>query len=432
MEEARFIQPYSARTLDVFRQMARFPKLDAAIPKVERNLGAAAGERTAEIPLWQMSAHWHETSAQKDGTIKRETDFRPSDQMILQGPLFQVGNPLNKTPKTVSRTNADYSVVDLTSAPEDYLQRTNYGPAVDQAVYRTRLTRCRWDTTRSHADFFRIAFRAMIALNSERSLVNALVPRGTTHVNSVESIAFGRDRDLIVASSSFISLPLDFYLKASGKQNFHDKDAKALPWIDAGSTAHHRALRLSCLTSAYAELWNLHARKLDVFAWSSPDPRLRHEGPVEGPAIWDRTAGLRTEFARRMALVEIDVLVAQALGLSLDQLIEIYRIYFPVLQENEAGTWYDQNGRIVWTCSKGLPGIGWLDDRGKSPGRAAWEKMFADNPAELTCKAIDDTMPGGPRTVSRHFVGPFTRCDRIEDYRLAWAHFERLKFEEAA
>ena len=42
---------------------------------------------------------------------------------------------------------------------------------------------------------------------------------------------------------------------------------------------------------------------------------------------------------------------AQALGLTLDQLIEIYRIYFPVLQENEAGTWYDQKGRIVWTCS---------------------------------------------------------------------------------
>jgi hypothetical protein len=170
----------------------------------------------------------------------------------------------------------------------------------------------------------------------------------------------------------------------------------------------------------------------DVAAWSSPDRRLRLEGPVEGPVTWDRTAALRTEFARRMALVEIDVLVAQALGLTLDQLIEIYRIYFPVLQENEAGTWYDQNGRIIWTCSKGLPGVGWLDDRGKSPGRTAWEKILENNPSELTCTAIDDTMPGGPRKVTRHYVGPFTKCDRIEDYRRAWAHFERLKSEGAA
>ena len=52
--------------------------------------------------------------------------------------------------------------------------------------------------------------------------------------------------------------------------------------------------------------------------------------------------------------------------------------------------------------------------------------------SELTCTAIDDTMPGGPREVTRHFVGPFTQCDRIEDYRRAWAHFERLKSEDAA
>ena len=66
-----------------------------------------------------------------------------------------------------------------------------------------------------------------------------------------------------------------------------------------------------------------------------------------------------------MAQVEIDVLVAQALGFSLDQLIEVYSVYFPILIQNEMGTWYDQKGRIVWTCSKGLPGVGWLDDRGK-------------------------------------------------------------------
>jgi hypothetical protein len=432
VEEARFIQPYSARTLDVFRQMARFPKLDAAIPKIERTVSTATGERTVEIPLWQMSAHWHETGAQKDGTIRRETAFRHADQMILQGPLFHVGNPLYKTPKAVSRTNADYLVIDLTTAPDDYLQRTNYGPAVEISEYRSRMTRSRWDPTKSHADFYRVAFRNMIALNGERSLIAAVIPPGTAHVDAVESLAIADERNVLACHSAATSVPLDFWLKSSGRGHFREADVKGMLWVDAGETAHYRSLRLACLTSAYADLWNRHAPTLDVLPWSSPDPRLNLEGPVEGPAAWDRTAGLRTEFARRMALVEIDVLVAQALGLTLDQLIEIYRIYFPVLQENEAGTWYDQNGRIVWTCSKGLPGVGWLDDRGKSPGRAAWERILADNPAELTCTAIDDTMPGGPRTVTRHFVGPFTQCDRIEDYRRAWAHFERYRATEAA
>jgi len=134
-----------------------------------------------------------------------------------------------------------------------------------------------------------------------------------------------------------------------------------------------------------------------------------------------------------MALVEIDVLIAQRLGLTLEQLIEIYMIYFPTMRKYEGGTWYDQAGKIVWTNNgNGLPGVGWLDDRGKSPGRAAWEKVLADNPSELTCTATDDTMPGGPRSVTRHFVGPFTKCDRIEDYRRAWAHFEQLQSAEAA
>nr|CAD6609842.1 class I SAM-dependent DNA methyltransferase [Rhizobium sp. TCK] len=431
VEEARFIQPYSARMLDVFRQMARFPKLDAAIPKIKRNVSTATGERKNEIPQWQQSSHWNETAAQKDGTIRRETCFRPADQMILQGPLFHVGNPLYKTPKAISRTNADYLVIDLTTAPDDYLPRTNYGPAVEMVDYQNRMTRCRWDPTKSHAELYRVAFRNMINPNNERSLIGAMLAPGISHIHGVQSIALASTKDLLIFYTDAISLIFDFLIKVFGKTNA-EGTLSELPFVDAGATATNRALRLACLIGNYADLWNDQPQTLTVLPWSSHDHRLHLEGPVEGPVTWDRTAGLRTEFARRMALVEIDVLVAQALGLTLDQLIEIYRIYFPVLQENEAGTWFDQNGRIVWTCSKGLPGVGWLDDRGKSPGRAAWERILAENPAELTCTAIDDTMPGGPRTVTRHFVGPFTQCDRIEDYRRAWAHFERLKSEEAA
>ena len=430
VEEARFIQPYSARTLDVFRQMARFPNLAAAMQEVGDETNSVDQARSRS--LWQMSAHWNETGAQNDVTIWRETAFRPAEQMILQGPLFHVGNPLYKTPKAISRTNADYLVIDLTTAADDYLPRTNYGPALDMKDYRSRMTRCRWDPTKNHADYYRIAIRAMVALNGERSLIGTLIPVGTSHVNSVNSIAFARDKDLLNFQVSSYSILFDFVVKASGRQNLHENDIGNLAWVEHQDTAISRALRLSCLTSAYSDIWNKHVSGLDVLAWSSPDPRQHLEEPVEGPITWNRTAGLRAEFARRMALVEIDVLVAQALGLTLDQLIEIYRIYFPVLQENETGTWYDQNGRIVWTCSKGLPGVGWLDEHGKSPGRAAWDKILASTPSELTCTAIDDTMPGGPCEVTRHFVGPFTQCDRIEDYKCAWIHFERLKSEEVA
>lgn len=432
VDEARFIQPYSARTLDVFRQMARFPKLDAAITKLSRVVSTSAGERIVEIPLWQQSAHWHETAAQNDGFIKRDTQFRDLETSVIQGPHIHVANPFYKTPRQVCRKKGDYDVLSLQSLPVDYVARSNYGPAISYSDFERHQTQCRWDSTVGQAAFYRVAFRRMINLNSERSLISAIVPPKLTHAHGVESVAFKCVRKMLHFASLAASLPFDFLIKASGTSNFHDADTARLPWVELEDVALYRTLQLNCLTVNYSDLWNEQIQLLKPKPWSSPDLRLRLEAPVDDPATWGRTAGLRTEFARRMALVEIDVLVAQALGLTLDQLIEIYRIYFPILQQYEGGTWFDQNGRIVWTCSKGLPGVGWLDDRGKRPGRAAWDKILAGNPSELTCTAIDDTMPGGPRTVTRQFVGPFTQCDRIEDYRRAWAHFERLKSEEAS
>jgi hypothetical protein len=71
--------------------------------------------------------------------------------------------------------------------------------------------------------------------------------------------------------------------------------------------------------------------------------------------------------------------------------------------------------------------VGYLDERGKSPARTIWESEFASKSSgELVCKARTDFLPDGPRIVERRFTAPFTRCDRIAEYRRAWAHFERL------
>jgi hypothetical protein len=138
-------------------------------------------------------------------------------------------------------------------------------------------------------------------------------------------------------------------------------------------------------------------------------------------------------------LVEIDVLAAMALGLSLDELITIYRVQFPVMRQYESDTWYDANGRIVFIASKGLVGVGLPRKAGKPdrPCRLSypdgkeekrplgWEEA-RDLPAgfQIVRTVLDDTLPGGPRERDITYIAPFDRCDREADYRTAWASFE--------
>jgi hypothetical protein len=117
-----------------------------------------------------------------------------------------------------------------------------------------------------------------------------------------------------------------------------------------------------------------------------------------------------------MALIEIDVIVAMSMGMSLDELILIYNVQFPVLRTNEANTWYDKFGRIVYTHSKGLPGVG-LD-------RADWEKIKDMKAGETYEHTITKSELYHGKKVTYH--APFDKCDRVEDYKVAWAHFEKV------
>jgi hypothetical protein len=113
--------------------------------------------------------------------------------------------------------------------------------------------------------------------------------------------------------------------------------------------------------------------------------------------------------------LEIDVLVAIELDLTLPELIQMYRVQFPVLQSYDLDTWYDRNGRIVFTNSKNLPGVG-LD-------RKSWEASKDITEGEISKTLMDNTGSAGPveRTITYH--APFTLPNREEDYERAWSFF---------
>ena len=126
---------------------------------------------------------------------------------------------------------------------------------------------------------------------------------------------------------------------------------------------------------------------------------------------------------------------ARALRLTLDELLTIYRVHFPVMRQYEADTWYDAKGCIVFTVSKGLPGVGlprkavksdtaWTLRRPAGVTRSdtalGWEDIRDLRAGLISRRAQHDTFPGGPVQRVIEYHAPFDRCDREREYRTAW------------
>ena len=176
---------------------------------------------------------------------------------------------------------------------------------------------------------------------------------------------------------------------------------------------------MNCLTEAYKELWQKCWREDYINdSWAKSDSRLASTRFSSLSKEWTWNTPMRSDYERIQALVELDVLTAMALGMTLEELKTIYRIQFPTLQANEQDTWYDANGRIVFTRSATLKNVGF--------DRKAWEGNVKGAPAGkvFTREIEDDTLPGGPVKRTIEYVAPFDKCDREQDYETAWKFFE--------
>jgi hypothetical protein len=365
----------------------------------------------------------HNTHAVDEGIMRRVSDHTPDmdlSEMILSGPHIFVSNPFYKNPRKKCELNSDYDIVDSSRISKDYLPRVNYIPKVDIVSYRKLLRGFDDEPSSCYLDYYKMGFREMVGAGSERTLSGAILPKNSYHINKIISLIFKDCRDLVEFCGLASSIVLDFIIKIIGATDITPTRLYTLPLgIDSTYLPHLvvRALMLNCITEQYASLWEeLYDSSFNSFSWSLNDRRLLHFSDLE--MQWSRKVALKNYFERRLALVEIDVLSAMALGLSLNDLEMIYRIQFPILQQNEEDTWYDAKGSIVFTCSVGLKGVG-VD-------RPKWEEIRNQKEGETYTHTIDPAkseLYGGQQIT---YYAPYTKCDRIEDYRRAWAHFEKV------
>src|SRR5699024_3128012 len=224
------------------------------------------------------------------------------------------------------------------------------------------------------------------------------------------------------------SLLLDFTVRAAPKSGIYQGVFQRLPFpreLHHNSSLILRTLRLNCLTEAYADLWeSVYAElapaktnragennaKTDSAVMNHPFAEDAWTGGIDYPGRpalgdvgpkWTPEVPLRRESDRRQALLEIDVLVAMSLGISVDELATIYRTQFPVLYGYDRGKYlYDANGRVVPTPVQQV----W---RRKGEGMSVEERTAVH--------------PGSG--VEYTYVFPFLHLDREADFRVAYEAF---------
>lgn len=351
----------------------------------------------------QFSAGWHETSDFEKGRFEKVWGAASWGNAILQGPHLHVSTPLYKQPNESMKHNQDWTSTDLEALPASVEPVTQYKPAGDRATYDRLYTH--WDSSPAR-DHYRIAWRRMAANTGERTLISAIIPPGTAHVNPVYSGAQADNiSEYLPALQAVTStLLVDFLIRSRGRNDIHPTDFVKLPVIRPeapfAGTIILRSLRLNCLTNAYADLW---AECWDEsFLTDTPILERYDERPI-GPD-WTEDTPLRRAEDRRNAQAEIDVMVAIMLGVPIDDLCTIYRTQFAVLYDYDHGRGqgayvYDANGRQLPT-----------------PVRQAWEKRQRPTSNEdMPLSERTHTHPGSG--VSYVYDLPFRIRDRESDFR---------------
>lgn len=359
----------------------------------------AEAPRIGELDL-QFSAGWNETTDRAKGYFVQRWGSPDSwDDVILQGPHLFVANPAYRQPNETMKSNKDWSDVDLEKLPADFIPITAYKPADDRATYDAAVVKACGDPSE-----YAIAWRSMAANTGERTLIPALIPPGLAHLFTLRSVRCSSERALVGNQAFLSSLLADFSIRSVPRAHILLPDVERQPRFDVDHVLSPalllRALRLNCITNAYADLWSAcwdPAFASDSWALSAHSSvRLGDVGPD-----WQPSTLLRRDLDRRQALVEIDVLVALMLGVTADELCIIYRTQFAVLHGYDHGKYlYDANGRLVPVELQRLWAV-------------KGDTLAAD---ELTTENVS----GSTYT----YKLPFTRYDREAGMRAAYAEFE--------
>ena len=249
--------------------------------------------------------------------------------------------------------------------------------------------------------------------------MSAIIPPKTTHINGIFGMCFKNPLDLVLVNGLMNSLPYDYFVRALGKSNFRNDTANMLPVPEGKYTKMIvvRTLLLNCITTNYNELWEkVFDESFKEDSWLREDPLLR-KGLFQNLTNSLCCENRLSDYERRELLIELDVLVAMSLGFTLEHLITLYTVQFPVHKNYEENTWYDAEGKIVFTINKGQTRIG-LE-------RKEWNIVKENKIGYYTKEIVDDTVDRNERREIK-YLAPYVLTYREENYKEIWKYVEKI------
>jgi hypothetical protein len=397
---SRLLRPLTQADLEALRVFARQP----------RRLGDSTR-------YW--TAGFNEKLQKDDGTFEWRTAVPSSlEDCVLQGPHILNATPFAQQPRENCRNNLDWEALDLETLPPNFVPRTNYQRVVDRGEFVRRQPA--WDGE-AYSTRLRQAHREFVPVGGMRTLQACVLPPGPVNVHAVNAISLNADIDTLLWGGALASLPYDFLVKVAGASHITARFIDTLPLLDPTSPLSDallaRVARLNALTVAYGRVWS------EVFRgeWSEEEfvagvGTCRLGGTH---SEWTPESPLRTDLDRWLALTEIDAIVALMLGLSEEQLLQMYRSQFAVLRKYEYVTAFDANGRQISGIhhNYGYHQRQWEDALKAAPTKRGERKVGMWDRVQAYLNG-DSEVDLGP------FVPPFVPADRELAMSRAYRAFE--------
>ncbi|HWH00554.1 MAG TPA: hypothetical protein VNV66_14800, partial [Pilimelia sp.] len=260
LSQARLLFPVSTAEAAAIEALAAYPHRLASLgPQITRGYDESGAKRANLIEYNRV-----------DKNTGREHQPAAWDEVVLKGVQLSIATPVFKRHDANSN---DPHGIDLVSLPSDFVPDTEYlcvpdreaefRQAQDRWLDHRELGRMRADpeavaaarerlatvlgvpesevddeqvdallteqARRPYVDFYRLAWRRQVAPNTERALYSALVPPGPTHIHAVHSLFTGSARETALVAGFWASLPLDYFVRATGRADLQVAGARILP-----------------------------------------------------------------------------------------------------------------------------------------------------------------------------------------------------------